>query len=61
MKALETRLLYAPLHVFLAAAAASRKLFQSDVKLALFAFMYNFFFFRTLLLQALVNHVGAYL
>ena len=41
---LETKLFYASLHVFLATAAAPRKLFQSDVKLVLFAFIYFFFF-----------------
>ena len=56
-KTLETNLLYASFYVFLATAAASQKLFQSDVKLILFAFMFNFFFFLTLLLQAIVNHV----
>ena len=55
-RALEAKLLYPCLHVFLATAAASQKLFQSDVKLVPFAFIYNFFFFLTLLLHAFVNH-----
>ena len=46
-KALKTILLYSSLYVFLATAAASRKLFLSDFKLVLLTFIKSFSFFLT--------------